>query len=215
MVKSKLKLILLMFFGSIFLVTAGSIWALTPFFAINQIPKPAAELVAQREAEQQAEIDKNIPKSLYPCLPEQEQRLEARENTTYKQKKYFLVGLYGLPSTHQGVEVQASYEETLVALDNVGCQVIIPKEKMGTASLILYIPQAAAYDLKLQRYRKAITELGGKKKLEQLLQAEEQTTTPGDYPIYFPEDIWALKKLGINLPKNIKVINHADELRHK
>ena len=215
MVKLKPKLILLMFFGSIFLLTALSVWALAPFFASDQISKSATELVAQQEAEQQAEIDENVPKSLYPCLPKQEQRLEVRENTTYKQKEYFIIGFYGLPSTHQGVEVQSSYKETLVALDNVDCQVIIPKEKMGTASLILYIPQAAAYDLKLQRYRKAITELGGKEKLEQLLQAEEQTTTPGDYPIYFPEDIWALKKLGINLPKNIKVVNHADELRHK
>ncbi len=46
MVKSKLKLILLMFFGSIFLLTTLSVWALAPFFANDQIPKPATELVA-------------------------------------------------------------------------------------------------------------------------------------------------------------------------
>ncbi len=211
MVKLNCKLIFFVFFGSISLLTALSIWALSPFLANNQIPKPVIELIVQSQVKRQAEIDKNIPKNLYPCLPKHEQRLQLRESTNYNKKQYYVIGIYELPSTHEGVEVQPSYKETLVALDNADCQVIVSKDKMGKASLILYIPQTAARNLRLQAFRKAIAELGGKEKLEQSLLEEEQTSIPGDYPIYFPEDVWALKKLGIKLPKNIRIVNRADE----
>lgn len=211
---SRFKLIVsLMILVSISLLGILSGWTISLFATSQAEPLPATSTMAQTQpmAKPSLEIDKNLPADLYPCLPKQEKKIQLRAATTHEQKKYYLVGLYGLPSTHQGVAVQPAYNETLVALDDIGCQVIVSKQKMGDASLTLYVPKTAAHNLMLQRYQKAIAEAGGKEKYQQLLLEEEQTSTPGDYSVYYPEDVWALNKLGIKLPKNIKVVNRAEE----
>lgn len=204
-----------MFFGSIFLLTVVSVWALAPFFANDQIPKPAAELVAQQQANQQAEIDKNIPKNLYPCLPQQGvQKLELRAKTTTEKIDYYIVGVNNQPQPLSQDEAPTpNYQQTLVAIDEISCRVIIPKEKYGTATLTMYIPKSSAYELSLEFHRRAFVKAGGREKFQQILWEEEQNSTPGDFPVYFPEEVWALKKLGVKLPPNIKIINHIKEVQ--
>lgn len=211
-IMSRFKLVSLMILV-ISLLGILSGWTISLFTTNQPEPLSVTYTMAQTQpaAKPSLEIDKNLPTDLYPCLPKQEKKIQLRATTTHSQKKYYLVGLYGLLSTHQGVAVEPSYNETLVALDNIGCQVIVSKQKMGDASLTLYIPKIAAYNLMLQRYQKAIAEAGGKEKYQQVLSEEEQTSTPGDYSVYYPEDVWALNKLGIKLPKNIKVVNRAEE----
>lgn len=206
------QMVLLMIIGGISLLTAFSVWALTPLFSSNHTTQSTAQLTTATEVNYSTAIDKNIPKNLYLCLPKAVQKLKLEETATYEQKKYFTVGIYTLPSNVAGMEEPSSYKETVVALDDIGCQVVVSVEKSGMASLLLYLPQQVAYDLALQRFRNAISKSGGKEKYQQILLESEQTSTPGDYPFFFPEDAWALNQLGIKLPANAKIVKRADEL---
>lgn len=160
---------------------------------------------------QATQFDNNIPKELYPCLPKRVRKLRLFAHTTNNKKSYYIVGVYNLPSISLNeIDSLPEYQETLVALDDIGCLVVIPKEKLGAASLIQYVPEKVARELKLQSFRQGITEAGGKEKFQELLLEEESHDSGGSY--FFPEDVWALQKLGVQLPPNIKIVNDFENL---
>lgn len=208
--------------GSIALLTGLSIWLLNPIFDSIYLPNSnlnaTIELVSQTKSI--PEIDPNIPGNLYPCLPQQGvQKLELRAKFTTKEIEnidYYIVGVNNQPqSLSQNEAPTPSYQQTLVAIDEIGCQVIIPKEKYGTATLTMYIPKSSAYDLSLEYRRQAIAKAGGKNEYQKIIEETQLNSTPGDFSIYFPEDLWALKKLGIRLPDKIKIINHINEVQSR
>lgn len=206
--------------SSITLLTGLSVWLLSPIFSSSYLSNSNSNSTAVfvSQAEPKPEFDPNIPKKLYPCLPKKNvQKMELRAKVTTNktnQISYYLVGVYNQPQSLSPDETpEPSYQETVVVIDEIGCQVIVPKEKYGTATLTMYIPQSAAYELSLEYHRRAFAKAGGREKFQQLLWEEEQDSTPGDFPVYFPEEVWALKKLGVKLPPNIKVINHISEVQ--
>ncbi len=200
-----------------FLVTVLLNWMFSIIFN-NHVFTPnihsTAILISQTEHKPQ--YDEKIPKSLYSCLPKQIQKAELRAKTTANQTNYYLIGVYNQSQPlNQEQAPLPNYQESLVSSNDASCEIIIPKDKLGMASMTQYVPKEVAYDLSLQSRRQAIARVGGRKKYQELLLEDEQGSTPGDHTIYFPEDIWALKKLGIKLPTNIKVINNVDELKIK
>jgi hypothetical protein len=163
---------------------------------------------------QATQLDNNIPENLYPCLPKRVRKLRLFAHTTNNNKSYYLVGVYNLPSSSLNeIDPLPEYQETLVALDDIGCLVIVPKEKLGAASLTQYIPEEIARELKLQRFRQAIVEAGGKQKLQKLIWEEENHENGASY--FFPEEAWALQQLGIQLPPNIKIVNDFENFEAK
>lgn len=208
--------------SSIALLTGLSIWLLSPIsssiYLSNSNLTATSELISQIKSI--PEIDPNIPKHLYPCLPQQGiQKLELKAKvTTTKTKKidYYIVGVNNqTQSLSEDKAPLPNYQQTLVAIDEIGCQVIIPKEKYGTATLTMYIPKSSAYDLSLEYRSQAIAKAGGKDKYQKIMEETQLNSTPGEFSIYFPEDVWALKKLGIKLSASIKIINHINEVQNK
>ena len=191
------------------------VWLLNPIICSVHIFNSNSNTLLVSQAKTIPKIDAKIPENLYPCLPKQNaQRLELIAiNTTNRsnQLSYYIVGVYNQPEPlSQDEAPELNYQETLVAIDEIGCQVIIPKEKFGMATLTKYLPKTTAYELSLEYRRQAITQAGGRDKYQQLIEEAALNSTPGDFSIYFPEDVWALKKLGIKLPANIKIINHTN-----
>lgn len=159
----------------------------------------------------EADIDVNIPKKLYPCLPRKVENLRFLASNTTDQDTYYLIGI------HQALQPQISneppppnYKETIVKLDKLGCLVVVPQEKMGSISLIQYIPESVARSLSLQRYRKAMVELGGKEKYQQVWNESDQEA--GDITYLFPEGAWALQQLGISIPSNVRIVTDVEQL---
>lgn len=202
--KLKIMLAIVALVLEISLLPACSVSALIPKEITSSVVNSKNPVMAQ------ANIDSKIPKNIYPCLPRQVQDLKLWAHTKANQSNYYLIGIYQQHS-QQMEEFQPQYQETLVELDNVGCLVVVPKQKMGAVSLVQYVPEQVARELKLQRYRQAIAQVGGKEKFQDIF-IEQESQSPGDVSYYFPEDVWALERLGIKLPDNARVIENVDEL---
>lgn len=156
----------------------------------------------------QLQIDNKIPEKLYPCLPRQAQKLELRAHINENEIDYYLVGIQQLQQSDD--DDTPAYQETVVELDDIGCSIIVPREKSHAVSLTRYIPEEVAHQLKLQRFQQAIKQTGGKEKFQQLLLEDEKQSESTSY--FFPEDAWALKKLGIRLPNNAQIVEDINQL---
>ncbi len=189
-------------------------WVLVSMFGNYIFPNSVAQTVTKIEVAVNTNIDKNIPDKLYPCLPKQAQELKLVSSVKSGKDSFYIVGIYQSPIQGQTSEGEPNYQETLLQLDEVGCLVVIPKEKMAETSIVPYLPKGIACELRTQQFRQSIASIGGKKKFEESL-SEQGDQHPEGLSYYFPEDICATDKLGVKLPSNIKVIQHTDELLDK
>ncbi len=199
------------------LVIAGGLFLVSKLFippqhlisSVNTLKTPVVFVQAT------AEIDNEIPQKLYPCLPKQVKRLALAASSSIKQDTYYLVDVQQAPRPLSTTEAPSpTDEQTLVKLDNLGCLVVIPKEKMGAVSLTRYVPESVAQALSLQMYQKAIIEVGGKEKFQQLWD-EDDDTEAGDKSYIFPENAWALQKLGIRISPNVQVVTDIEQVEFK
>jgi hypothetical protein len=186
------------------LTTACSVKATPTALSSPTNPTPKVTLV-------QTQVDNKIPKKLYACLPKQVQKLKLLAHSNTNNSIYYLVGIYQLPQHFNGTEPPPEYQETLVELDNIGCSVVISKEKKGAVSLTQYVSEKVARELSLQTYKQAIEEAGGKDKFQHLILEDENQA--GYISYYFPEDVWALQQLGIRLPANIQIVEDVEQLK--
>lgn len=154
-------------------------------------------------------IDRNISQRLYPCLPKQAKELKLVAKVVSGKNSYHLVGIDESPS--QAASIKQNYQETLVKLDDIGCSVVISKEQRELSPLSQYIPANIACNLEEQRYRRTIASFGGRKNYQEFLNNRKDEEFPDQPTYFFPEDVCALKKLGVQLPKNSRVINNFDE----
>lgn len=186
-------------------------WILASIFGSYIVPDSVAQSVTKIEVAANTNIDKNIPDKLYPCLPKQAQELKLVSSVKSGKDSFYVVGIYQSPLQEQTSEGEPNYQETLLQLDEIGCLVVIPKEKMGSTSIVQYLPEGLACALSTQEYRRVIASVGGKKKFEESL-LDRRDESPGDLSYYFPEHICAFNKLGVKVPSNLRVIQHIDEL---
>lgn len=186
-------------------------WVLVSMFGNYISPDSIAQTVTKIEVVANTNIDKNIPDKLYPCLPKQAQELKLVSSVKSGKDSFYIVGIYQSPIQKQISGGEPNYQETLLQQDEVGCLVIIPKEKMGATSIIPYLPKGIACELRTQQFRQSIASIGGKKKFEESL-LDESDDHAEDLSYYFPEHICAFNKLGVKVPSNLRVIKHIDEL---
>jgi hypothetical protein len=191
--------------------TLFSGWVLVSMFNNYIFPDSVAQSVTKIEVAANTNIDKNIPDKLYPCLPKQAQKLKLVSSVNSGKNSFFIVGIYQSPIQGQASGGEPNYQETLLQQDEVGCLIVIPKEKMGATSIVPYLPKGIACELSIQEYRQVIASVGGRKKFEESF-LDQSNESPGDLSYYFPEDICAFNKLGVKVPSNLKVIQHIDEL---
>lgn len=186
-------------------------WVLVSMFGNYIFPDSVAQTVTKIEVAADINIDKNIPDKLYPCLPKQAQELKLVSSVKSGLDSFYIVGIYQSPLQEQTPESELNYQETLLQQDEIGCLIIIPKEKMAETSIVPYLPEGIACELRTQEYRQSIASIGGKKKFEELL-LDQGDEHPEGLSYYFPEDICAINKLGVKVPSNLRVIKHIDEL---
>ncbi len=186
-------------------------WVLVSMFGNYISPSSVAQTVTKIEVVANTNIDKNIPDKLHPCLPKQAQELKLVSSVKSGKYSFYIVGIYQSLIQGQTSGSEPNYQETLLQQDEIGCLVVIPKEKMGATSIVPYLPKGIACELSIQEYRQVIASVGGKKKFEESF-LDQGDESPGDLSYYFPEDICAFNKLGVKVPSDLKVINHVDEL---
>lgn len=194
-----------------FLIVTSSILLLASYLVkIVPYTENSRNLSSEIVLAHAVQFDSKIPKKLYSCLPKKVRKLKFLAHTTANKSSYYLIGVYNLPQQFSSeIEPVPDYQQTLVSLNQIGCLVIIPKDKLGSASLTKYVPEQAARELKLQAFRRAITEVGKDKFQEVLLEDE---SLEGDKSYFFPEDAWALQQLGIQLPPNIQIVKDFENL---
>lgn len=204
--KPKFTLTILLVVGGFFLTTHF----FTQFYRSTSSYSKANSPVVLVQATE-ANIDSSIPKKLYPCLPRKVERIELLASTVDAGNTYYLVGVHqALQPATTNEAPPPTYEETLVELDNLGCLVVVPKEKTVMVSLSRYVPESVARSLSLQKHRKKIVDAGGKQKFEQSFNDDRDGA--GEITYLFPEDAWALQQLGINIPPNVRVVTDAEQL---
>lgn len=181
------------------------IFTFNSYTSFEMVAKPP--VVAQNMAD--TKIDRNISRKLYPCLPKKTQELKLVSSLVVGKDSYSIVGIY--PSSSKPPNGEPNYQETLVKLDEIGCSVVVPKEEWGAKTLSYYVPEKVACDLTVPVYRQAILASGDKDKYRTEL-FDRSDETPGDLSYFFPEDICALKRLGIEVPKDTRVIQDVDEI---
>lgn len=209
MSKPKLTLTMLLVVGGFFLTTHFFAQLYHPTSISSKANSPVVLVQAT-----EANIDSSIPKKLYRCLPRKVEKLKLLASTVNKDNKYYLVGVHQAlqpASTNEGSP--PTYEETLVKLDNLGCLVVVPKEKKVMVSMTQYVPESVARSLSLQKHRNKIVEAGGKQNFEQSFNDDRDGESEITY--LFPEDAWALQQLGINIPPNVRVVTDAEQLLTK
>ncbi|MBE9124755.1 MULTISPECIES: hypothetical protein [unclassified Coleofasciculus] len=132
-----------------------------------------------------------LPDELTPCL----------RNRSVSQ--YLLWGESG---NYQLISLQEDNQwwDTIAAIKETSCQLLIPKEESLLKALSAYVPEAVALDLARQRYKKAIELAGGLEAFRSdfIAHASDPTTD-----VYLPaEYVQALEELGIQVPDNLIVV---------
>lgn len=146
----------------------------------------------------------NLPPQIRPCLPRNAKSLELLGKVQDGQKTYFLLGAFLSSSDYWQPLIQLEPQGCL-SLRRQGDLVKVKEAPEGTmpAPISNYVPQAIADSLLEQRYRKAITHYGSLMNYQQVL----NQTEPGVTNYWYPEEVRALQKLGLQIPKTDVVIN--------
>lgn len=197
-------------FLTFLIVTIGTLLLISYLLKVVPYTENSRNFSSEVVLANAVQFDSKLPKKLYPCLPKQVRKLKFLAHTTANKNSYYLIGVYNLPSQSSSeTEPVPDYQQTLVSLNEIGCLVIIPKDKLGAVSLTEYVPEQAARNLKLQAFRQAIAEVS-KEKFQKVLLEDE--SLEGDKSYFFPEDAWALQQLGVQLPPNTQIVKDFESL---
>jgi hypothetical protein len=135
------------------------------------------------------EIEATIPNNLYPCFPRSVDQIQLLGQVQQEQKQFYLLGLF----------VGDRYWESLVQSDRSGCLLI--KGQQDTESLSAYVAMEIAQQLTLQRYQRRIEEAGGLEAFQRGFTEYMGRSQGGELVYLAPESIWALQKLGVQIPE--------------
>ena len=163
----------------------------------RELEKLAGTLQKQAQSSPQTNI-LTIPQFVTPCLPENIKESSLRASTEYKGTAYYLVDL---TVSRDDRTFGVNFDRILVSLTENECKLLTPPEKSDlliTASLAEFVPEAVANQLAFDRWKRRQKKLGNQEALQQDI---NEGTQPGPEMIELnPEDVWALKQLGITIP---------------
>lgn len=138
----------------------------------------------------------SIPKSVRPCLPQNTKNAQALAAATHDAETYYLIhGSFG-DSTNS----TPNFGGLLLVVDSQGCALVSSQERASTmlqTPLSAYVTGPVARDLSLSRWRQELSRAPSRQALESDLQSGLQEGP--DRSTLSPEDIWALRQLGIDL----------------
>lgn len=164
----------------------------------NQLEPLGADTL-QIQAQGSSKLDSSIPKSIFSCLPKDIKELALAASTRYEGKSYYLMNYI---VAREDRATGASNETALVSLVENHCQLITPKENASeifTVSLAKFVSEPLAKQLALDSWKREQKRLGSKKALQQYI--NEGVQLGPDTIELHPEDVWALERLGIVIPK--------------
>lgn len=143
-----------------------------------------------------------IPDSIKPCI----QQLNTKRSPVgrvsifghYKEsgKTYYSVWAYP-PQSERGWDAVVSATQS-------GCRVEAANPMGDPAPATVFLPPSAARGLTLNVLKKTIQRVGGPQKYQAfLLQIAQQS---GHQLTLMPYEVWAINKLGIQIPPSIKIV---------
>ncbi|MGH2412335.1 MAG: hypothetical protein ACRDEA_01275 [Microcystaceae cyanobacterium] len=145
-----------------------------------------------------------ISPSLLPCLPRGKQYKSFKlEGTTQNQgDRYSLVSFIEEKESifENDPEPLIINLTTVILEDDLGCLVKMPSSLSVTHSMTLFVPEAVANQLALISVTNQIQKAVGKDKYIQSFKNAPRDAGDGPW-IFFPEDVWAYRQLGIPLPQ--------------
>ena len=140
--------------------------------------------------------ESSIPEVVRTCLPKLAEKKELEAVHTKGEKTYYLFLASG-PGNQ--------YSEPLILLEKDSCTLLSKGEKFTNKRSTppsRFVSMDVAQQLALQKFQKSVQQAGGDKKFQQALLDDEDPESPN---YWYPEDVWALKKLGFRLPANYKI----------
>jgi hypothetical protein len=135
----------------------------------------------------------SIPSVVTSCISTQQvMRTESIGKTELEGKSYHLLAAY-----EQGNERAI---DLVISVGGGQCQVALFNPTGDRLPLKGFIPQAAARQLTLQRYRRILNQQGQVKMQQQV---NEWAKTPG--ATGYDEEVWALQQLKIAVPNHVTI----------
>jgi hypothetical protein len=157
---------------------------------------------------------------LKPCLPLDFLRdVELTAAVRYEGKDYYSFRFVRNFPIDLTLEPQDSetLQTTVIAEDELGCQVMVPFEKGLIDSLLKFLPETLARQIALVTLTNDVKNSGGREAYIKLFEVEETPNSDASLMpwIIFPEMAWAREQLGIPLPKNsvVRTTRHEAEFQ--
>jgi hypothetical protein len=140
-----------------------------------------------------AVLAQSIPSAVTTCIPTQQvTRTELIGKTELQGKGYYLLAAYG-----QGDDGAI---DLLISVAGGQCQKVLFNPTGDRLSLKSAVPQAAARQLTLQRYRQALNQQGRSKMQQQVNEWAKTAGATG-----YDEEVWALRQIKIAVPNHVKI----------
>lgn len=138
-----------------------------------------------------------IPETVSHCIPQQTRqpivRSELIGSSRLQGKDYYLLATY--------TENNQQPTNLIVAVTNGRCEEVFFNPMGDLVPFTSVVPQSVAQQLTLAQYRREIQRIGKDRFQQQVNQSAASTRNP----IWFAEEVWALRQLGITVPANVQV----------
>lgn len=139
----------------------------------------------------------DIPETVSRCIPQQTRqpivRNELIGSSRLQGKNYYLLATY--------TENNQQPTNLIVAVTNGRCEGLFFNPMGDRVPFASVVPQSVAQQLTLARYRREIQRIGKDRFQQQVSEGAASTQNP----IWFAEEVWALRQLGITVPTNVRV----------
>jgi hypothetical protein len=143
--------------------------------------------------QKQAVLAQSIPSAVATCIPTQQvTRTELVGKTELEGKSYHLLAAYG-----QGDDRAI---DLVISVAGGQCQTVLFNPTGDRLLLKIAIPQAAARQLTLQRYRQILKQQDQARMQQQVNEWAKIADVAG-----YDEEVWALRQLKIVVPNHVKV----------
>lgn len=144
-----------------------------------------------------ASVANGVPEALSGCIPKQQvAKVDLITSSKQGETTYYLLNAY-----QEGDSVPT---DLLISLSSQNqCKQILYNPMGDVIPLSRFVPEGVAQTLTLARLKKGIDQSGGKDNFQRALDRAASSQQLS----FSPAEVWALKKLGIELPENIKVVD--------
>lgn len=135
----------------------------------------------------------SIPNAIKRCVPAQQvARADVISTTQKGGTTYYLLAAY-----EQGENTPS---DLLISASNQTCKELLYNPMGDRIALASVVNRDIARQLTLGRYRRELNRIG-----KAALQQQINQSAAGGNVTWFDEQIWALRQLGITIPRNVKV----------